>query len=70
MFMLGRCPKCGRDDAELSYDGDAWVMCPKCGTSTQRYASIHEAVCAWNSWAEYADMFAETVAVINGKIAV
>ena len=69
MFRLENCPVCGRDEAELCYDGEASVMCGKCKTATRKYATIREAVLAWNGWSEYAGMFAESQSVVNRKIA-
>ncbi|MBQ9574524.1 MAG: hypothetical protein IJR27_04510 [Synergistaceae bacterium] len=68
-MRLLSCPECGNDCAELSYDGKASVMCGKCKTATRKYATIREAVLAWNGWSEYAGMFAESQSVINRKIA-
>lgn len=59
-MKLLTCPECGNDSAELSYDGEASVMCAKCHSHTEKYPSVHEAVCAWNNWAEWAGIFAVT----------
>ena len=60
-MRLLTCPECGNDCAELSYDGEASVMCAKCHSHTEKYPSVHEAVCVWNDRAELAGIFTEAL---------
>lgn len=53
MAILNPCKSCGEDRLVFVYkdkaDNKAVVMCEVCGKTTEYYATVQEAIEAWNN---------------------